>query len=135
MDINDKSIRILYVDDSQTVRDMVESLLLELGYLNIQGAEDGIDALEKIDETEDEFDLIITDINMPNMDGITFIRELRSKLDYAATPIMVLSTEWSDEMKQKGKNAGATSWIVKPFDLELINYGITETLKKANENE
>jgi two-component system chemotaxis response regulator CheY len=134
MDINDKNISILYVDDSQTVRDMVESLLLELGYLNIQGAEDGIDALEKIDETEEEFDLIITDINMPNMDGITFIRELRSKLDYAATPIMVLSTEWSDEMKQKGKDAGATSWIVKPFDLELINHGITETLKKANEN-
>jgi two-component system chemotaxis response regulator CheY len=133
MDINDKNIKILYVDDSQTVRDMVESLLLELGYLNIQGAEDGIEALEIIEHSGEEFDFIITDINMPNMDGITLIRTLRSKLDYAATPIMVLSTEWSNEMKQMGKDAGATSWIVKPFDLELINYGITETLKKVNE--
>lgn len=132
MNIN-KNMRILYVDDSQTVRDMIESLLFELGFLNIQGAEDGIDALEKIEESEDEFDFIITDINMPNMDGITFIKELRSKLDYAATPIMVLSTEWSDEMKQMGKDAGATSWIVKPFDLKLINYGIEETIKKVNE--
>eukprot|EP01156_Anaeramoeba_ignava_P013872 Anaeramoba_ignava/a607699_252.p7 GENE.a607699_252~~a607699_252.p7 ORF type:complete len:134 (+),score=10.64 a607699_252:4014-4415(+) len=133
MDINDKYIRILYVDDSQTVRDMIESLLLELGYLNIQGAEDGVDALDIIEHAEEEFDFIITDINMPNMDGITLIRKLRSKLDYASTPIMVLSTEWSNEMKQMGKDAGATSWIVKPFDLELINYGITETIKKVNE--
>lgn len=133
MDINDKNIRILYVDDSQTVRDMIESLLLELGYLNIQGAIDGVDALEIIEQSGEEFDFIITDINMPNMDGITLIRKLRSKLDYASTPIMVLSTEWSKEMKQMGKDAGATSWIVKPFDLDLINYGITETIKKINE--
>lgn len=132
MDIN-KNMRILYVDDSQTVRDMIESLLLELGFLNIEGAIDGIDALEVIEQNEDDFDFIITDINMPRMDGITLIQELRAKLDYAATPIMVLSTEWSKEMKEKGKNAGATSWIVKPFDLELINYGITQTLEKVNE--
>jgi two-component system chemotaxis response regulator CheY len=134
IDPESKSIRILFVDDSSVVRTMVESFLLELGYLNIESAVDGLDALEKIDEAEQEFDFIITDINMPNMDGITFIATLRTKLDYASTPIMVLSTEWSNEMKQKGKDAGATSWIVKPFDLQLINNGIKQTIKRSNED-
>jgi two-component system chemotaxis response regulator CheY len=133
IDSNSRTIKILYVDDSNTTRDMVEGFLLELGYLNIQGAVDGIDALEKIEQSEDEFDFIITDINMPNMDGITLIKELRAKLDYAATPIMVLSTEWTAEMKQKGKDAGATSWIVKPFDLQLIKKGIQATIEKVNQ--
>ncbi len=133
IDSNDKNIRILYVDDSGTTREMIESFLLQLGYLSIQGAVDGIDALEKIDEAEDEFDFIITDINMPNMDGITFIQRLREKLDYAVTPIMVLSTEWTKEMKQQGKQAGATSWIVKPFDLQLISMGIKQTIEKVNQ--
>ena len=127
------NLKILFVDDSSVVRDMVESFLLELGYLNIEGAVDGIDALEKIDHAEEAFDFIITDINMPNMDGITFIKKLREKFDYFSTPIMVLSTEWTDEMKLQGKNAGATSWIVKPFDLQLIKKGIAATLQKVNE--
>lgn len=130
---NDTNIRILYVDDSSTVRDMVESNLLELGYFNIQGAEDGVEAFMLCQE--EEYDFIITDINMPNMDGIELIRRLREKLDYAATPIMVLSTEWTREMKQKGKDAGATSWIVKPFDRELIARGIRETIDRVNESE
>lgn len=133
IDSNDKNIRILFVDDSGTTRDMIESFLLNLGYLNIQSAIDGVDALEKIEEAEEEFDFIITDINMPNMDGITFIEHLRGKLDYAVTPIMVLSTEWTNEMKQKGKQAGATSWIVKPFDLQLISSGIKQTIEKVNQ--
>jgi two-component system chemotaxis response regulator CheY len=133
MPTTNKTMRILYIDDSKTVRDMMESHLLELGYLNIQEAVDGIDALEAIAQAEDEFDFIITDINMPNMDGITFIKTIREQLDYASTPIMVVSTEWSKEMKQKGKDAGATSWIVKPFDLKLINMGIIKTIEKANE--
>lgn len=129
------NLKILYVDDSSVVKEMVESFLLELGYLNIEGAEDGIDALEKIRQTEDAFDFIITDINMPNMDGITFIKKLRGQFDYMSTPIMVLSTEWTDEMKLKGKEAGATSWIVKPFDLQLIKKGIEATLQKVNEDQ
>ena len=128
------NLKILFVDDSSVVRDMVESFLLELGYLNIEGAIDGIDALETIDQAEEAFDFIITDINMPNMDGITFIKKVRDKFDYLSTPIMVLSTEWTDEMKLQGKNAGATSWIVKPFDLQLIKKGIEATLQKVNED-
>lgn len=130
MDFN-RNIRILFVDDSSTIREMVESSLLEIGYMNIQGAEDGIEALEL--STEEEYDLIITDINMPNMDGIELIQKLRDKLDYIATPIMVLTTEWSQEMKDQGKQAGATSWIVKPFDTELLHTAILETIKKAQE--
>jgi len=122
-------LKILYVDDSSVIRDMVESALLEIGYINIDGASDGVEALELCDH--EEYDFIITDINMPNMDGIELITKLRNKLDYLMTPIMVLSTEWSKEMKQKGKDAGATSWIVKPFDTKLMRKAIDETIEKV----
>lgn len=126
-----RSLRILYIDDSSTIRDMVESALLELGFLNIESAVDGIDALRVCDEAEEEFEFIITDINMPNMDGITLIGNLRARLAYAATPIMVLTTEWSQEMKDKGSEVGATSWIVKPFDRDLLERAIEETVEKV----
>ena len=70
---------------------------------------------------------------MPNMDGIELIHKLRDKLDYVAIPIMVLTTEWSQEMKDKGKQAGATSWIVKPFDTKLLHRAILETIEKVND--
>jgi two-component system chemotaxis response regulator CheY len=134
IDINNKSIKILFVDDSKTTRRMLESFLFDMGYINIESAIDGVDALEKIEHSEEEFDFIITDINMPNMDGITLIHKLRMQLDYAATPIMVLSTEYSQEMKKKGKDAGATSWVVKPFDLKLIESAIRKTIQRVNEH-
>lgn len=133
IDSSNRSIRILFVDDSSVIRSMVESCLLELGYLNITSAVDGIDALEKIADEEDDFDFIITDINMPNMDGLTLISELRLEFDYSYTPIMVLTTERSNEMKQKGKIAGATSWIVKPFNVELMNEAIQKTIERVNQ--
>ena len=70
---------------------------------------------------------------MPNMDGIELISKLRDTLDYMSTPIMVLSTEWSKEMKAKGKQVGATSWIVKPFDTKLLHRAILETIEKVND--
>ena len=127
----DRNIKILYVDDSSTIREMVESSLIEIGYLNIQGAEDGIEALSLT--VEEDYDFIITDINMPNMDGIELISKLRDTLDYMSTPIMVLSTEWSKEMKAKGKQVGATSWIVKPFNTNLLHKAILETIAKVND--
>ena len=134
MKCNDKNIRILFVDDSSTIRDMVESTLFELGYVNIVGAVDGKDAIEVLEQNEeDDFDFIITDINMPNMDGFAFISYLRDRFDYASTPIMVLTTEYSQVMKQKGKDAGATSWIVKPFNKALLNDAICKTIKKVEE--
>ena len=127
----DRNIKILFVDDSSVIRDMVESSLLQLGYMDIESAEDGVEALELTNQ--EEYDFIITDINMPNMDGIELIRNLRDKLAYASVPIMVLTTEWSESMKQKGKEAGATSWIVKPFNTELLDKAIIETIQKARD--
>jgi two-component system chemotaxis response regulator CheY len=111
---------------------MVESALIGLGYINMQAAEDGVEALEHAQN--EEYDFIITDINMPNMDGITLIKELRNKLDYMTTPILVLTTERTEEMKKKGREAGATSWMVKPFDEELLGRAIDETIEKVNQN-
>lgn len=127
----DRNIRILFVDDSSTIREMVESSLLEIGYMNIQGAEDGNEALGL--SKEEEYDLIITDIHMPGMDGIELIRHLRDTLDYMSTPIMVLTTEWSAQMKRRGREVGATSWIVKPFDTALLHKAILETLAKVQD--
>jgi two-component system chemotaxis response regulator CheY len=127
----DRNIKILFVDDSSVIRDMVESSLVQLGYMDIESAEDGVEALELANQ--EEYDFIITDINMPNMDGLELIRNLRDKLAYASVPIMVLTTEWSESMKQKGKEVGATSWIVKPFDTELLDKAIAETMQKARE--
>jgi len=127
----DRSIKILYVDDSATIRDMIESSLIEIGYFNIQAAEDGEEALFLC--AEEDYDFIITDINMPHMDGIELIRRLRDTLDYGATPIMVLTTEWSLHMKKKGKEVGATSWIVKPFNTQFLHEAILKTIQKVNE--
>jgi len=132
MSYNEK-LNILFVDDSSVIRELVESALIELGYMHIQGAEDGVEALAL--SKQEEYDFIITDINMPNMDGIELIRRLRNTLDYMSTPIMVLTTEWSQEMKNMGKEVGATSWIVKPFNTELLGKAIIETIQRVEEND
>lgn len=105
--------KLLIVDDSTMLRDMLNYALNEGGYNDVTEAIDGIDGLEKAKASM--YDLIITDVNMPNMDGLTLIAELRKLSQYANKPILVLTTERSDEMKAKGKAAGATGWIVKPF--------------------
>ena len=125
----DRSIRILFVDDSSTIRDMVESALLSLGYMNIQSADDGVEALSL--SAEEEYDLIITDINMPHMDGITLIEKLRNTLNYMSTPILVLTTEKTEAMKKKGREAGATAWMVKPFNESLLHKAMLETIAKV----
>lgn len=105
--------KLLIVDDSTMLRDMLNYALNEGGYNDVVEAVDGVDGLEKA--KSGIFDLIITDVNMPNMDGLTLIGELRKLPQYVSRPILVLTTERSDEMKAKGKAAGATGWIVKPF--------------------
>jgi len=105
--------KLLIVDDSTMLRDMLNYALNEGGYTDVTEAVDGVDGLEKAKATT--FDLVITDVNMPNMDGLSLISELRKVPTYASKPILVLTTERSDEMKAKGKAAGATGWIVKPF--------------------
>jgi two-component system chemotaxis response regulator CheY len=114
-------LSILAVDDSASMRQMVSFTLRSSGYDVIE-AVDGQDALDKIGERQ--VDLVLTDQNMPRMDGLTLIRQLRGRDRFKRTPILVLTTESSDEMKQAGRAAGATGWMVKPFDparlLEVI---------------
>lgn len=105
--------KLLIVDDSTMLRDMLNYALNEGGYSDVTEAIDGVDGLAKAKAAN--HDLIITDVNMPNMDGLTLITELRKLPAYSKKPILVLTTERSDEMKTKGKAAGATGWIVKPF--------------------
>lgn len=104
---------ILAVDDSSSLRQMVAFTLKSSGFDVIE-AIDGQDAIEKLGDRR--VDLVLTDQNMPRMDGITLVRNLRSLPQFKATPILILTTESSDEMKQAGRAAGATGWLVKPFD-------------------
>lgn len=108
---------ILAVDDSPSMRKMVAFTLESAGY-DVVMACDGNEALKIAKETT--VNLVITDINMPNMDGITLIKKLRSLPDYKFKPILVLTTESSQEKKMQGKQAGATGWIVKPFNPEQM---------------
>lgn len=110
--------KILIVDDSNMLRDMVKYALNEGGYPDIVEAVDGVDALAKAKTTS--FDLVVTDINMPNMNGFELITELRKLSVYSKIPILTLTTEKNDDMKARGKQAGATGWIVKPFVPEQL---------------
>jgi len=108
---------ILVVDDSSTIRQMVTFTLEEAGY-KVLSAVDGVDALKQT--SEQPMDLIITDLNMPNMNGIELIWQVRSLAEYKFVPILMLTTESSPEKKQEGKEAGATGWVVKPFTPEKL---------------
>ena len=102
----------LIVDDSASIREMVAYTLRQAGFEVLEGVH-GADALVKLDGRK--ADLIITDLNMPVMDGITFIRNVRGRAATKYTPVLMLTTESQAEKKQQGKAAGATGWIVKPF--------------------
>ena len=104
---------ILAVDDSASMRQMVSFTLKSAGY-NVVEAVDGQDAYEKSNGRD--FDLVLTDQNMPRMDGISLTKKLRDNPKFKTTPILILTTESSDQMKQAGRSAGATGWLVKPFD-------------------
>jgi len=108
---------ILAVDDSKTMRDMVSFTLKGAGY-DVTLADDGNTALETLDGNN--FDVIITDINMPNMNGIELVKRLRADERYRIAPILILTTESDDKLKQEGRAAGATGWIVKPFVPEKL---------------
>jgi two-component system chemotaxis response regulator CheY len=109
--------RILTVDDSKTMRDMVSFTLKKAGY-EVGEAEDGKVALTVLAGAK--FDLIITDLNMPNMDGISLIKNVRAGSQHRAVPILILTTESDNTKKADGKAAGATGWLVKPFSPEKL---------------
>lgn len=108
---------IMTVDDSASVRQMVSFTLREAGY-DVLEASDGRDALNKLNGVK--VNMIVTDLNMPNMDGIELIRNVRANGDNKFVPIIMLTTESQNEKKAEGKTAGATGWIVKPFKQEQL---------------
>lgn len=116
--------KILAVDDSASMRQMVSFTLKGAGY-DVDEAGDGKQALDKA--KGGKYNLVISDVNMPVMDGIALIKELRNLADYKFTPILMLTTESTDGKKQEGKAAGATGWIVKPFNPEQL----LATIKKV----
>ena len=109
--------RIMTVDDSATIRQVVALVLRDAGY-EVIAAVDGRDALERLAGTA--VDMIITDLNMPNLDGVGLIREVRKNPAHRFVPIIMLTTESHDSKKQEGKAAGASGWIVKPFKPEQL---------------
>ncbi len=115
---------ILAVDDSASMRQMVTFTLKGAGF-DVVDAVDGVDALNKAKAKK--FDLVVTDVNMPNKDGITLIKDLRALPDYKFTPMLMLTTESGGDKKMQGKTAGATGWIVKPFNPEQL----LKTVKKV----
>jgi len=115
---------ILAVDDSASMRQMVSFTLKGAGH-DVTEAVDGVDALNKA--KSGKFDLVLTDVNMPNKDGITLIKDLRALPPYKFTPMLMLTTESGSDKKMQGKAAGATGWIVKPFNPEQL----LKTIKKV----
>ena len=116
---------ILAVDDSASMRQMVSYTLKHAGYEVIEAA-DGVDALEFA--RSHSVNLVLTDVNMPRMDGITLVRELRQLPAYKFTPMLVLTTESGPEKKMQGKQAGATGWLVKPFNPDKLLATIAKVL-------
>ena len=117
--------KILAVDDSTSMLQMVTFILTEAGH-EVTNAYDGVEALESAKGSN--VDLVLTDVNMPNMDGITLVKELRALIDYKFTPMLILTTESSPEKKQEGKSVGATGWIVKPFEPDRLLATIDKVL-------
>lgn len=115
---------ILCVDDSASIRQMVGFTLKSVGY-EVVDAVDGMDGLDKAKSRA--VDLVLTDQNMPRMDGLTLIKNLRGLPQYKSVPILMLTTESSDAMKSQGRAAGATGWLVKPFDPQKL----IEVVKKV----
>jgi two-component system chemotaxis response regulator CheY len=119
---------ILIADDSRTMRDMVRAVL-EADHHSVVEAPDGRQALAVAQAHA--ADLVITDVNMPVMDGLALVRALRERAEYRFTPILVLTTETGDDMKQRGRAAGATGWLVKPFDPERLRQTVRKILGRA----
>jgi two-component system, chemotaxis family, chemotaxis protein CheY len=108
---------VLVVDDSATMRQMVTDTLRKAGFTVVLGI-NGADALERI--AGQSIQLVITDFNMPVMGGIALVKNLRARPEFRFTPILILTTECSDDKKGEGRAAGATGWLVKPFDPDRL---------------
>ncbi|OUR64074.1 response regulator [Methylophaga sp. 42_25_T18] len=117
---------ILIVDDSNSMRQMVSFTLKQAGGHTLTESADGQQGLQAV--KSQQFDLIITDMNMPNMDGMEFAKAVRARKEYKFTPILVLTTESSPEVKQQGREVGVTGWIVKPFNPDQLGTVVKKVL-------
>ncbi|MEL6118313.1 MAG: response regulator [Pseudomonadota bacterium] len=122
------SLKILAIDDSRTMRNLLRATLCPAGF-DVDIAEDGEDGLKRFDETDP--DIVITDINMPRLDGFGFIEAARQRKRNRVVPILVLSTESGDDMKARARASGASGWIVKPFDEEKLLWAIERVAQKG----
>lgn len=109
--------RILVVDDSAVIRQVEQMVLGKAGY-EVETAEGGTQAIAKLDSTS--FQLVLTDLNMPDLDGVSLIKQVRAGSKHRLTPIVMVTTESKDTKKQEGKLAGATAWVCKPFSAEQL---------------
>ena len=125
------SLQVLAIDDSRTMRNLLNATLSGAGF-SVDLAEDGEDGLRKFDQSDP--DVIITDINMPKLDGFGFIEGARARQRARVVPILVLTTESAPEMKARAKSAGATGWIVKPFDEEKLVWAIERVTTAEGSN-
>ena len=121
-------ITILTVDDSRSLREILGNILKSAGYAVVE-AEDGIAGLELAQKQV--FDLVLTDQNMPGMDGLMLIDNLRTLPDYESTPILMLTSVTDNDMKQRGRAAGATGWMIKPIDPERLLLVLDGVIKRS----
>lgn len=128
LDTRMTTLSVLTIDDSRTMLDMLHAALASRGFKVVQ-AENGKEALDVL--IHETFDVVICDINMPVMDGLTFVRTVRSDARHAGLPILFLTTETSREKRDEGRAAGATGWIVKPFDPEKLISTIRKVCPQA----
>lgn len=122
------SLKILAIDDSRTMRNLLQATLCPAGF-DVEVAEDGQEGLQRFDSSDP--DVVITDINMPKLDGFGFIEAARQRKRDRVVPILVLSTESGEEMKARARSSGASGWIVKPFDEEKLLWAIERVAGKG----
>lgn len=122
--------RFLVVDDFSTMRRIVRNLLKELGYTNIDEAEDGVQALQKL--RSDQFDFVVSDWNMPNMDGLTMLQEIRKDPALSALPVLMVTAEAKKENIMAAAQAGANGYVVKPFTAATLDEKLGKIFEKLN---
>ena len=118
---------IMVVDDSASIRQVMNLTLKKAGYDVIEAC-DGLDAIGKLDGGSQRVNLIVCDVNMPNMDGISFLKSLKEKQNHRFTPVIMLTTESQESKKQEGKAAGAKAWVVKPFKPEQMLEAVSKLI-------
>lgn len=127
--MSDKNLRILVVDDFSTMRRIVRNLLKEIGFMNVEEAEDGAAALQRLQSGG--IDFVISDWNMPNMDGLTLLQQIRGSDALKALPVLMVTAEAKKENIIAAAQAGASGYVVKPFTAATLDEKLTKILDKA----